>query len=204
MDCWQASFFSTHVCCWCGGFLSTITDYRFSGKEWDADAQLYYFGFRWYDPDSGTWTTKDPLTLLLADLNTYRMVLNNALTYVDVYGLFPGSVHNGSSNTVYVLSGSGGAHGQGQYKPLRKGETSSFFDDVDGTWSNWKFYPVQGWMRLTIGPNGNPNGCVAVWDGMSIKNSPYDRGAPNNTEPPEPPTMPDPNTDVNKYNHVTN
>jgi hypothetical protein len=25
---------------------SPITDYRFSGKEWDADAQLYYFGFR--------------------------------------------------------------------------------------------------------------------------------------------------------------
>jgi len=33
---------------------SALTVYRFSGKEWDADAQLYYFGFRWYDPDTGT------------------------------------------------------------------------------------------------------------------------------------------------------
>ncbi|MCX7001706.1 MAG: hypothetical protein NTV22_00350 [bacterium] len=33
---------------------SPITDYRFSSKEWDPDAQLYYFGFRWYDSDTGT------------------------------------------------------------------------------------------------------------------------------------------------------
>jgi len=38
-----------------------VAAHRFSGKEWDADAQLYYFGFRWYDPDTGTWTAKDPL-----------------------------------------------------------------------------------------------------------------------------------------------
>ncbi|MCX7001703.1 MAG: RHS repeat-associated core domain-containing protein [bacterium] len=66
---------------------STLSSFRFSGKEWDADAQLYYFGFRWYDPDTGTWTTKDPLGLDQG-YNVYNYLYNDPLNGVDIYGLF--------------------------------------------------------------------------------------------------------------------
>ncbi|MCX7001700.1 MAG: RHS repeat-associated core domain-containing protein, partial [bacterium] len=67
---------------------ATLTDYRFSGKEWDPDAQLYYFGFRWYDPDTGTWTTKDPLKFRGGDINIYRFASNDPLNHHDSYGLW--------------------------------------------------------------------------------------------------------------------
>ena len=63
--------------------------YRFSSKEWDANAQLYYYGFRWYDPEQGIWTTKDPIGLSAGDLNVYRMVNNNPVGFVDSFGQFP-------------------------------------------------------------------------------------------------------------------
>ncbi len=62
--------------------------YRFSSKEWDSDAQLYYYGFRWYDTEHGIWTTKDPIGLAAGDLNVYRMVKNNPIKFVDQFGLF--------------------------------------------------------------------------------------------------------------------
>jgi len=65
-----------------------LAAYRFSGKEWDAQAGLYSFGFRWYDPDTGTWTTKDPLGFGGLDENVYRMVYNNPLLFAEWYGLW--------------------------------------------------------------------------------------------------------------------
>jgi RHS repeat-associated protein len=65
---------------------SPITVYRFSGKEGDPDAQLYYFGFRWYDPDTGTWTTKDPRGLLFS-YNTFKYAGNAPVCLIDSYGL---------------------------------------------------------------------------------------------------------------------
>jgi RHS repeat-associated protein len=66
----------------------TAVKFRFSSKEWDADAQLYYFGFRWYDPDTGAWTTKDPISFAASDHNLYRLVFNQPLSFVDSYGLW--------------------------------------------------------------------------------------------------------------------
>ena len=62
--------------------------YRFSSKEWDSVAQLYYYGFRWYDPEHGIWISKDPIGLSAGDLNVYRMVFNNPIGLVDSYGQF--------------------------------------------------------------------------------------------------------------------
>jgi len=75
-----------------GGLLtatnSALTAYRFSSKEWDPDAQLYYFGYRWYDPDTGTWTTKDPISFASADPNVYAFVKNRPAVRCDSYGLY--------------------------------------------------------------------------------------------------------------------
>jgi len=82
--------------------------YRFSSKEWDSVAQLYYYGFRWYDPTHGIWTTKDPLGIQAGDLNVYRMVFNNPVGFVDSFGLWTlqiGFSGTGGAETSLPLNG---------------------------------------------------------------------------------------------------
>jgi RHS repeat-associated protein len=42
------------------GQADKVTPYRFTGKEWDSETQLYYFGARYYDPRTSLWTSMDP------------------------------------------------------------------------------------------------------------------------------------------------
>jgi RHS repeat-associated protein len=61
----------------------------FTGKEWDEETGLYYFGARFYDPEVGRFTTQD---LYLGDMNTppslhrYLYAYANPTVYVDLYG----------------------------------------------------------------------------------------------------------------------
>jgi RHS repeat-associated protein len=36
-------------------------DWLFTGKEWDTDANLYYFGARYFDPHTNVWQSPDPM-----------------------------------------------------------------------------------------------------------------------------------------------
>ena len=68
---------------------------RFHGKELDPLTRLGYYGFRYYDRLSLTWTQADPLYRFAPDLaydeprrtNLYTFVLSNPLRYVDPNGL---------------------------------------------------------------------------------------------------------------------
>jgi RHS repeat-associated protein len=63
-----------------------IKDYRFSGKERDEATGLYYFGYRYYAAWIGKWMTPDPIGPD-DDVNLYRYVFNNPLSFVDPDGL---------------------------------------------------------------------------------------------------------------------
>ena len=57
---------------------------KFTGKEFDADSNLYYYGARYYDPYIGRFTQRDPI----ADgVNWYAYTANNPLRFVDPTGL---------------------------------------------------------------------------------------------------------------------
>jgi RHS repeat-associated protein len=43
------------------GSLAGANTYRFSSKEWDGNAGLYYYGYRFYDPNLQRWVNRDPL-----------------------------------------------------------------------------------------------------------------------------------------------
>src|SRR5690606_34895145 len=67
---------------------------RFNGKEHDQLTDLYYYGFRYFDPLSLTWTQADPLYRFAPDLaydeprrmNLYAFSLQNPVRYVDPDG----------------------------------------------------------------------------------------------------------------------
>ena len=94
------------------GPLASLNVYRFSSKEWNNNAELYYYLYRFYDPNLQRWPNHDPLgdeseakaflpkwerieRLLsdsetpfeaLANPNLYGFVLNDPVNLVDVDG----------------------------------------------------------------------------------------------------------------------
>jgi RHS repeat-associated protein len=93
--------------------------FRFSSKEYEATVGLSYFGYRWYDPTAGVWTTKDPLGIA-GGLNAHRFCNNSPINYIDPFGLvaiyihgiwFPDTLDDmantvGGNHRVYKWSGS--------------------------------------------------------------------------------------------------
>jgi len=77
---------------------ATVSHYKFSGKERDAETGLDYFGARYYASSMGRWMSPDwaakPTTVPYANfgdpqsLNLYQYVGNNPLSHVDKDGHF--------------------------------------------------------------------------------------------------------------------
>ena len=59
--------------------------FTFSGKHYDEGAALYYYGYRWYDPQAKRWTQPDPEGLV-EGLDLYQFCKNNPVNSLDVYG----------------------------------------------------------------------------------------------------------------------
>jgi RHS repeat-associated protein len=60
--------------------------HRFSTKPLDATTGLYYYAYRYYDPQTGRWLSRDPIGEK-GGINLYGFVGNNALNKWDVLGL---------------------------------------------------------------------------------------------------------------------
>ncbi len=61
-------------------------NFRFSTKYQDAETGLLYYGFRYYDAETGRWLSRDPIGES-GGLNLYGMVGNNPITRWDYLGL---------------------------------------------------------------------------------------------------------------------
>jgi RHS repeat-associated protein len=60
--------------------------YAFTGREWDADASLYYYRGRYYDASIGRFISADPIGLG-GGVNEFLYVFGNAATLFDPSGL---------------------------------------------------------------------------------------------------------------------
>ena len=60
--------------------------YRFSTKPRDVETGLYYYGYRYYDPLTGRWPSRDPIGER-GGVNLYGFVGNDGVNWVDVLGL---------------------------------------------------------------------------------------------------------------------
>jgi len=61
------------------GTLASANLYRFSSKEVDSnytDSGLYYYGYRWYDPNLQRWLNRDPISET-GGINLYGFVRND-------------------------------------------------------------------------------------------------------------------------------
>ena len=68
-----------------GSFLADDSlDFGYLGKPYNADTELYDYGFRDYSPEIARFTTVDPIR---DGRNWYSYVVNDPVNYVDLWGL---------------------------------------------------------------------------------------------------------------------
>jgi RHS repeat-associated protein len=60
--------------------------FGFAGGIYDADTGLVRFGVRDYDPETGRWTTKDPLGFASEETNLYQYAGGDPVNYIDSNG----------------------------------------------------------------------------------------------------------------------
>jgi len=68
------------------GTMASANTYRFSSKDQMPNSGLYYYGYRFYDPNLQRWVNRDPIHER-GGANLYGLVLSAPLRYVDPYGL---------------------------------------------------------------------------------------------------------------------
>jgi RHS repeat-associated protein len=82
--------------------LSGTNPFRFSSKYTDAETDLVYYGYRYYNPNMGRWLSRDPIEEK-GGLNLYGFVANDSVSKWDVLGRgFIGSIIS------HFLKGGGG------------------------------------------------------------------------------------------------
>ncbi len=71
-------------------------DSGFTGKDWDADVELYYFNARWYDADIGRFISEDSINDP-NNFNEYIYAADNPINNIDPTGHFNVSLARGTS-----------------------------------------------------------------------------------------------------------
>ena len=65
---------------------SLANSFRYTGREFDTETNLYYYRARYYDPQTGRFTSEDPIQFI-AGPDFYTYVVNNPIGRVDPFGL---------------------------------------------------------------------------------------------------------------------
>ena len=82
-----------------GSFLADDSlDFGYLGKPYNADTELYDYGFRDYSPATARFTTVDPIR---DGRNWYCYVVNDPVNYVDLWGLC-GSESDGENRIAII------------------------------------------------------------------------------------------------------
>jgi len=127
--------------------------FGFAGGLYDAATGLVRFGARDYDPETGRWTSKDPILFGGGDANLYGYVMADPINLIDPTGLVKCSYSASSGRLVCTSNdgkrsvdfGPGGAfsgHGSGTNNPA--------MDDVPN------IGPIPAG-NYSIHPTGSPN-----------------------------------------------
>jgi RHS repeat-associated protein len=90
------------------GTEANANKYRFSSKEFDTLSGIYYYGFRYYEPNLQRWLNQDPIGEA-GGINLHCFVGNGPVSWIDTDGLAPTQRSSGGGRG----PGSGGGRGLG-------------------------------------------------------------------------------------------
>ena len=96
-----------------GNLISSTTNepsfaprFTFSTKEYLAEAQLYLYAYRVYDPVAGRWTQRDPIDYEDSP-NLYQFCRNNPTTTTDTLGQLGSGFYAGATIEAGIVYGAG-------------------------------------------------------------------------------------------------
>jgi RHS repeat-associated protein len=72
------------------GLLVDLNKYRFSSKEWNENSEMYYYLYRFYDPNLQRWLNRDPIGER-GGINLFEYADNTPMNTIDSLGLFGGA-----------------------------------------------------------------------------------------------------------------
>ena len=67
------------------GAMAKTNPFRFSTKYQDDQSDYLYYGYRYYNPNTGRWLSRDPIGEA-GGLNVYAFVVNDPLSFIDPLG----------------------------------------------------------------------------------------------------------------------
>jgi RHS repeat-associated protein len=124
--------------------------FGFAGGLYDRQIGLVRFGARDYDPETGRWTSKDPIGFAGGDLNLYGYVANDPINGNDSSGLYRVDVHYHKTkqwameegfleSEAEVIAAANQGHDAGWWQPFNGLSAFSHFRDtndvLDDIWS---------------------------------------------------------------------
>lgn len=68
------------------GTMAKANPFRFSTKYQDDETDLLYYGYRYYNPSTGRWLSRDPIEEQ-GGVNLYTLNVNSCISFVDYVGL---------------------------------------------------------------------------------------------------------------------
>jgi RHS repeat-associated protein len=125
---------------------------RFPGQYFDAETNLHYNRFRYYDPETGRYINQDPIGRI-GGLNLYAYGENNPGGAIDPFGL----------DTIVIITDDPNGMGIGGFG--KKGTHAALFVD-DGLDGEPKLYDPAGGYQGLLGVR--PNGAVFGFDEFQL------------------------------------
>ena len=146
-----------------GNTLKSIGDYaaenrfRFSTKYADTETALIYYGYRYYNPQTGRWLSRDPIGEQ-GGTNLNVFVKNDPVSFIDPLGLFDIDVHY---YLTYYLARKTGCFPDWFSREIAEGNLRSDLDKEKRPGSGLKVGVGPGVGQVPIGPLGV--GVVPDW-----------------------------------------
>ena len=147
-----------------------IQPYTFTGREWDDEAELYFYRARYYDPSVGRFISKDPIAIrgniynqgvnvtffqyVSAVTTPYLYTENNPLNFIDPTGLVKGDWWD--YRTYVSFSTTEITNGRGTVRSLDGSEEMAIIDPI-----------TMAGISFDIMIGGQPDTCDSIYEGYA-------------------------------------
>jgi len=117
------------------GPLAKTNPFRFSTKYQDDETGLLYYGYRYYDYNTGRWLSRDPMEEDQGP-NIYAYVANNPVIFIDPWGLWKwkGGKRQGSERAKMIAEEGDTTDSAASFTKLDPSETEKWLRDSTGHW----------------------------------------------------------------------
>lgn len=107
------------------GLMASVFPHRFSTKYYDAETDLYYYGYRYYSPSLGRWISRDPVEES-GGVNLYSIAKNSCLSVFNILGERIGDWPDSSAEDGWAFAGDMNYPGPGWSGTFRTRPTTKF------------------------------------------------------------------------------